>query len=320
MLFGEYYSQGTNINLSHGRFSEALTEEKLERVIKYLPCDKGKAIASLCRERLGDGCDVSEIRLRAGAPLSLTVGRRNVLLAPTEAAVCTEKELGETLGRLCEDSVHTYGETIKEGYATLSGGYRIGVCGSAQSDGEKVKSVYSVSSLCIRIPHAVTGVCGELLDEIKTQSGLVSALIYSPPGEGKTTLLRDAAQRLSRGEDALRVCIIDTRGEIYLHELFSDGIADVMHGYPRAKGMEIAARTMSAQLIVCDEIGTSAEADAIISVANTGVPFLATAHGNSLSDIMRRPQLKRLADAGIFEKYIGIRRLGGGFLLSVDTL
>ncbi len=243
------------------------------------------------------------------------------MLLPTgAAAVCTERELGETLGRLCEDSVHTYSETIKEGYATLSGGYRIGVCGSAQSDGEKVKSVYSISSLCIRIPHAVTGVCGELIDEIKTRDGLISALIYSPPGEGKTTLLRDAAHKLSHGEEALRVCVIDTRGEIYLRELFSDGIADVMHGYPRAKGMEIAARTMSAQLIVCDEIGTAAEADAIISVANTGVPLLASAHGSSLSDIMRRPQLKRLADAGIFEKYIGIRRLGSGFSLSVDTL
>lgn len=270
---------------------------------------------------MGGGRGVSEIRLRAGAPLSLTVGRRNVMLPPGRVAVCTERELGETLGRLCEDSVHTYSETIKEGYATLSGGYRIGVCGSAQSDGEKVKSVYSISSLCIRIPHAVTGVCGGLLDEIKTHDGvIISALIYSPPGEGKTTLLRDAAQSLSRGESAIRVCVIDTRGELYLNELFSDGIADVMHGYPRAKGMEIAARTMSAQLIVCDEIGTAAEADAIISVANTGVPLLASAHGSSLSDIMRRPQLKRLADAGIFEKYIGIRRVGGGFSLSVDTL
>ncbi len=289
-------------------------------MIKYLPREKAEAIASFCAERLDGGKNVTEIRLRAGAPLSLTVGMKNVILPRTVVSVSSERELGETLGRLCEDSVHTYSETIKEGYVTLSGGYRIGVCGSARSEGEKVKGVYLISSLCIRIPHAITGVCGELLDEIKTEKGLLSALIYSPPGEGKTTLLRDAARRLSTGADAIRVCIIDTRGEIYLSELFSGCIADVMYGYPRAKGMEIAARTMSAQLIVCDEIGTADEAEAIISVSNTGVPLLASAHGSSFDDLMRRPPLKKLAQAGVFGKYIGIRRNGGGYALSVDEV
>ncbi|MCI6972234.1 MAG: hypothetical protein SPG74_05735 [Eubacteriales bacterium] len=312
--------RAANINLSHGIFSEGLTEERLEKVIRYLPREKAEAVASFCAARPDGGKDVTEIRLRAGAPLSLTVGMKNVILPQSAVSVSTERELGETLGRLCEDSVHTYGETIKEGYVTLSGGYRIGVCGSARSEGERVKGVYPISSLCIRIPHAITGVCNELLREIKTGEGLVSALIYSPPGEGKTTLLRDAARRLSSGADAVRVCIIDTRGEIYLPELFSGCIADVMCGYPRAKGMEIAARTMSAQLIVCDEIGTAEEADAIISVSNTGIPLLASAHGSSFDDIMRRPPLKKLAQAGVFRKYIGIRRNGGGYALSVDAI
>ena len=289
-------------------------------MIKYLPREKAEAIASFCAERLDGGKNVTEIRLRVGAPLSLTVGMKNVILPRTKVSVSSERELGETLGRLCEDSVHTYSETIKEGYVTLSGGYRIGVCGSARSEGEKVKGVYLISSLCIRIPHAITGVCGELIDEIKTEKGLLSALIYSPPGEGKTTLLRDAARRLSTGTEAMRVCTIDTRGEIYLSELFSGCIADVMYGYPRAKGMEIAARTMSAQLIVCDEIGTADEAEAIISVSNTGVPLLASAHGSSFDDLMRRPPLKKLAQAGVFGKYIGIRRNGGGYSLSVDEV
>ena len=277
-------------------------------------------IASFCGKRPDGGKSVTEIRLRAEAPLSLTIDRKNVLLPNRRASVFCERELRETLGRLCEDSVHTYGETIKEGYATLMGGYRIGVCGSAGSDGDKIKGIYRISSLCIRIPHAITGVCGELINEIKTEKGIISALIYSPPCEGKTTLLRDAARRLSSGEEAIRVCIIDTRGEIYMPELFSDCIADIMYGYPRAKGMEIAARTMSAQLIVCDEIGTAEEANAIISVSNTGVPLLASAHGSSLSDIMRRPPLKRLADAGVFEKYIGIVRSGDGYALTVDRV
>lgn len=105
-------------------------------MIRYLPREKAEAVASFCAARPDGGKDVTEIRLRAGAPLSLTVGMKNVILPQSAVSVSTERELGETLGRLCEDSVHTYGETIKEGYVTLSGGYRIGVCGSARSEGK----------------------------------------------------------------------------------------------------------------------------------------------------------------------------------------
>ena len=84
-------------------------------MIKYLPREKAEAIASFCAERLDGGKNVTEIRLRVGAPLSLTVGMKNVILPRTKVSVSSERELGETLGRLCEDSVHTYSETIKEG-------------------------------------------------------------------------------------------------------------------------------------------------------------------------------------------------------------
>ena len=128
-------------------------------------------IASFCGKRPDGGKSVTEIRLRADAPLSLTIDRKNVLLPNRRASVFCERELRETLGRLCEDSVHTYGDTIKEGYATIMGGDRIGVCGSAGSDGDKIKGIYRISSLCIRIPHAITGVCGELIGKHRSGCG-----------------------------------------------------------------------------------------------------------------------------------------------------
>ena len=104
--------------------------------------------------------------------------------------------------------------------------------------------------------------------------------------------MRDAAHKLSHGEEALRVCVIDTRGEIYLRELFSDGIADVMHGYPRAKGMEIAARTMSAQLIVCDEIGSDAEE--VRQCMGCGVKLAVTVHAAGIDELRSRPGIAEL--------------------------
>lgn len=293
---------------------------KLENILKYIPPDKALAVRGLCRAFSDGGACVSEIRLRAGAPMSVTADGRNIFSFGGCVITSSEGELAETLGRLCEDSVHTYAETIREGYVFLSGGYRVGVCGTARSEGEKVVGVYSVSSLCIRIPHAITGVCGGLLSEIRTGGELMPTLIFSPPGVGKTTLLRDVAYCVSRGGDALRTCIIDTRGEIYQDELFADCLCDVLTGYPRAKGMEIAARTLSSQVIVCDEIGTGEESRAILSVQNCGVPLIASAHAESMDGLMRRPNIKMLLDAGVFSYCVGISRLGGGYALDVHRV
>lgn len=293
---------------------------KLENILKYIPTEKALAVRALCRSMNDDGAGVSEIRLRAGAPMSVTADGKNIYIFGGRTVSCSADELAETLGRLCEDSVHTYAETIREGYVFLSGGYRVGVCGTARSEGEKVVGVYSVSSLCIRIPHAVTGVCGGLMDIIRTDGKISPALIFSPPGVGKTTLLRDVAYCVSRGTDAIRACIIDTRGEIYQGELFSDCLCDVLTGYPRAKGMEIAARTLSAQMIVCDEMGTEDEARAILSVQNCGVPLIASAHAESMDGLMRRPNIRTLIDAGIFSYCVGIERRGTGYVLDVHRV
>ncbi len=289
------------------------------RILKYLP-QKAASAARLFAESLrgGEG-HISEIRLRANAPMSLSYMNGNVFRFGGKTVVCDEFEVAETLQKLCEDSVHTYSETLKEGFVALENGYRIGVCGRAGALGESIKSVYGISSLSIRIPHPVRNIAREILPLLKKDGRVQSALFYSPPNIGKTTLIRDIASSMSSGAFPKRIALVDTRGELYMREMFSESLVDVLRGYPRAKGIEIATRTLSPEAIFCDEIGSAEEAKAILSAQNSGVPLIATAHAESREMLLRRPNIRLLYDSAIFRYYIGLSRAAGACRFDFDV-
>jgi stage III sporulation protein AA len=145
-------------------------------------------------------------------------------------------------------------------------------------------------------------------------------LIYAPPGEGKTTLLRAVAAGLAGadGGTPLRTVVVDTRGELGFETDGRGLCLDILRGYPRARGVEIATRTLSVQVIICDEIGDTDEALSLISIHHGGVPLVATAHGGSVAELLRRTGLRLLHEARLFGAYVGIRRDGrGGFTYRV---
>ena len=294
-------------------------DEQLMKLLKYFPEKVSSALTVFLNAIKGQTLYVSEIRLRANAPMSVSFAGRNVLRFGGAYVICNEAEVAETLQKLCEDSVHTYGETIKEGYVMLENGYRIGVCGRAGISGDSIRSIYGMTSLSIRIPHPISGASHEILRYIRQES-IQGALIYAPPNVGKTTLIRDMAATLSKGNHAKRVALIDTRGEIYMKSMFAESLVDVLHGYPRAKGIEIATRTLSPEVIFCDEIGSAEEAKAILSAANSGVPLIATAHAESFDTLLKRPNIRTLYDHHIFRYYIGLSRKEGTGSFLFDIL
>ena len=270
-------------------------------ILSYLPVGVALETESLDISR------IEEIRLRCGGACSITSDKKNITLNYR----LTRREMDETVKRICDGSLYAYSDTISRGYIIMSGGIRVGICGRAVTEGTRISGVYDISSLCIRLPHRAPSV-GAPVCELLRRTGLGSGiLIYSPPGEGKTTLLRAVIAALASGKDAIRTAVIDTRGELGC--FLPDGLcADMLSGYPRGQGIEIAARTLNPQLIVCDELGADiAESDAVAAAHNCGVALLATAHARSVSELMKKRGISMLFEKGVFSYFIGIERNGG---------
>ena len=240
---------------------------------------------------------VEEIRIRSGRRVWVCGGGKNLEL---EAEVSGD-ELVEILISACGGSLYSSAESIKRGYVFAGEGIRIGVGGEWTAGG-----VRNITSLAIRVPHRVridVSCVRRLLKDFGMSRGL---LAFSPPLGGKTSFLREAARELASGDDPLRVVVVDTRGELE-YSLGGGLCIDVLSRYPRKEGLEIASRTLGAQVVVCDEIGAG-EAEAICELHGGGVPLVASAHAASLSDLLSRSGVDRLHSAGVFGAYLELFR------------
>lgn len=280
-------------------------QKELEILLDKLPQGISDCIRRSEAYKIGIG--INEIRIRADRHLSLTYRGKNITLG----YLVSGDMLNDCVMRLCKNSIYSYMEAIKEGYIPFGNSIRVGVCGEAVCEGNKIVNIHSIKSLNIRIPSSVYGVGRPLYNKLYEGGFTDSVVIFSPPGVGKTTLLRELSLLLSKGSPPKRVALIDSRYELCDSAVMKEENIDVYSGYPKAKAVELATRTMSPQYIICDEIGRE-EAESILSVQSGGVPLIVGAHASSAERLINSGAFERLHKAGIFDLYVKINVVANG--------
>lgn len=260
--------------------------------------------------------DVNEIRLRSGLPASLTMRGKNMFLshsgelmyeASPSCVEITKEELEKTVYNLCSGSLYSYSESIKQGYITRYG-FRIGICGDATYENGRLAGFSNFFSINVRIP-SVNVSCTEKICEYIGSRGFEHTggiLAVSPPGMGKTTFLRSLCIKLSSGimikgqRRIFRTSIVDERNEIYIQSAFKNCLCDVISGCAKDAGIEICTRSMSPEVIVCDEIGNELEAELVRKACTKGIVFIASCHGKNFSDVIKKDYMRGLFESGVF--------------------
>lgn len=278
------------------------------RATELLPYCIRAAISKTVTENSLDESEITDIRLRRDGICAVSVGRRSY---PTGISLSARK-LDELIFSLCDGSVYAHAETIRDGYINC-GGIRVGVCGRAVTSGGAITSVCECSSVTIRIPHDVTG-CARALYAVFCESPHRGMLIYSPPGVGKTTLLRDMIRLLS--ESGRQFAVIDSRGE--LESAARSASADVLCGYPKDEGIRSAVRSLSPELIICDELSGDRDAEAALYATASGVPLIATTHAGSRRELSLRPDMSSLIENRVFGITVGLSRESGAVEFKLD--
>lgn len=270
---------------------------ELDKILALMP-QRIAAVVKRTADSMNGG-SINEIRLRIDRPVSLTADEDNIIL-PIRI---TESELKGALLALTDGSPYAYSSAIEKGYIPQKNGVRCGVCPVKGAKG----SLDHVTSICLRIPF-VGKVGADTAELCKKDGRVISTLLYSPPGVGKTTVLRMLIKNLCSGEKALRGAVIDSRGELCTKATSADTLTDFLSGYEKGEGIELAVRSLSPQVVFCDEIGSRDDAEALLGATNTGVPIIASAHADSLDSLFRRVQIAKLRDNSVFLRYIGITR------------
>ncbi len=258
--------------------------------------------------------NIEEIRIRINRPIILKLRNQDICIN----YIVTEKDIMQTLEKLCENSLYAYKKQIAEGYITVKGGHRVGITGTGVVEEEKIINLKYISSLNFRIAREVKGCSKNILKEIINQKDntIYNTIIVAPPGKGKTTILRDIVRNISNGIQELsftgKNCgLIDERGEIaacYRGIPQKDvGIrTDIIENVSKEKGIMMLIRSMAPEVIACDEIGSSQDVQAIEKAVISGVKGIFTMHGKSIDDVKNNKDINKLLEKNILEKIIFI--------------
>lgn len=290
-------------NIARYEQAAALLPPKWQRLARHLP-DHQKARAE-------------ELRLRVGQSMTVLLPEGEVWPSEeTPRPTVMQADLEQLCDIVSGYSRYAVSETMAQGYLTAPGGFRVGFCGTAVLREGQRRNLRDLSSAAIRIGREQTGLSLPLLPQLIEDGRLCSTLILSPPGLGKTTLLRDLVRCISNGSDVLppqRMAVVDERGELAgMHrgaaQLSVGCHTDILDGCPKAAGILMLLRAMNPQVIAVDEITAPEDVSAIVSAAHCGVVLLATLHATSVEELKGKALYDSLLQSHVFCRTVVIRR------------
>lgn len=277
----------------------------IDEILRVLPSYISNEIIKLnCSQ------NITEIRLRTKCKVILICGKNEMVLN----CIVTPKTILDILLNVSKNSIYAIQNDINNGFVVIRGGHRIGISGEVVYVDDKIKNIKNICSLNIRVARQIYGCADLVLPKIISGNTFLNTLIVSPPGCGKTTLIRDIIRQISNGIPSLNfkgknVALIDERGEIAsVYEGIPSldvGIrTDIMSNVNKASGMKMMIRSMAPDIIATDEIGKKEDIVAIKEAILSGVKVIFTMHGDSIKSILKNENIKELLNLNIFSKII----------------
>lgn len=294
----------------------------MEFILKCLPVTLSRMILEHNIKK------IEEIRIRSGKPVILKLGYIEMVLK----YIVEGTEIIGILQNICNNSIYTYQNQICNGFITLPGGNRVGISGNVVVKDGQVSNISHIYSLNFRVAHQIIGASNELLRYVlDTKNNTVfNTLIVSPPGAGKTTIIRDLAKKISDGMSEMNfrgidVSIIDERGEI---AAMNKGVAyndvgirtDILDNVPKSIGIRMAIRSMAPKVIIADEIGNKDDVEIINYAICSGVNCIFTAHGSCMDDILRNEEIKKIINLKLFKRIIFLNEKEKGKIKNVVNI
>ena len=261
-------------------------------------------------EKVDNVQQLEEIRVKVNKPVFIHIGSKEKVWE----YIATPEDLKYIMQRISNYSIYAFEDEIRQGYITIKGGHRVGLCGICVIENNSIKTIKDISSINIRACKEIIGCADKVIPYIVNNNSIYNTIIISPPKCGKTTLIRDISRQISQGNmgkgfRGKNVSIIDERSEIAgsfkgIPQMDVGVRTDVLDNCPKSQGIMMAIRSMSPDVIVCDEIGTQNDMESILMALNSGISLITTIHGFGIEDLYKRLVFKDIVDNYVFTRGI----------------